>query len=201
MGVESNPVFWTLPHILYGAILYFIRQRGGRNFHFRLSCSFTLSLRRSLICLFGKEEVNVVCARCCVCCRVRATNCASSGVQPRTVAGFRGTVRYASVNAHKNKVSAIAHVLLHSDATSIQRRLSVVLLQEMGRHDDLWSLFYMLVEFAVGQLPWRKIKDKVCSQIIFQPVFMSRGKKTFPTLSYKYINMAPKFVNPCVEYQ
>ncbi|XP_048103781.1 tau-tubulin kinase 1 isoform X2 [Alosa alosa] len=53
---------------------------------------------------------------------------------PRTVAGFRGTVRYASVNAHKNK--------------------------EMGRHDDLWSLFYMLVEFAVGQLPWRKIKDK-----------------------------------------
>lgn len=32
--------------------------------------------------------------------------------------------------------------------------------QEMGRHDDLWSLFYMLVEFVVGQLPWRKIKDK-----------------------------------------
>ncbi|KAG9472838.1 hypothetical protein GDO78_016763 [Eleutherodactylus coqui] len=54
--------------------------------------------------------------------------------QPRNVAGFRGTVRYASVNAHKNR--------------------------EMGRHDDLWSLFYMLVEFAVGQLPWRKIKDK-----------------------------------------
>lgn len=36
-----------------------------------------------------------------------------------------------------------------------------VTLQEMGRHDDLWSLFYMLVEFLVGQLPWRKIKDKV----------------------------------------
>lgn len=30
----------------------------------------------------------------------------------------------------------------------------------MGRHDDLWSLFYMLVEFLVGHLPWRKIKDK-----------------------------------------
>lgn len=30
----------------------------------------------------------------------------------------------------------------------------------MGRHDDLWSLFYMLVEFLSGQLPWRKIKDK-----------------------------------------
>jgi tau tubulin kinase len=30
----------------------------------------------------------------------------------------------------------------------------------MGRHDDLWSLFYMLVEFVTGQLPWRRIKDK-----------------------------------------
>ncbi|XP_036300569.1 tau-tubulin kinase 2 isoform X7 [Pipistrellus kuhlii] len=55
-------------------------------------------------------------------------------LQPRAVAGFRGTVRYASINAHRNR--------------------------EMGRHDDLWSLFYMLVEFVVGQLPWRKIKDK-----------------------------------------
>ncbi|XP_050731556.1 uncharacterized protein LOC127006078 isoform X3 [Eriocheir sinensis] len=53
---------------------------------------------------------------------------------PRAAAGFRGTVRYASMNAHKNK--------------------------EMGRHDDLWSLFYMVVEFVNGQLPWRKIKDK-----------------------------------------
>ncbi|ROJ78876.1 Tau-tubulin kinase 1 [Anabarilius grahami] len=62
------------------------------------------------------------------------TNTTGEVRPPRTVAGFRGTVRYASINAHKNK--------------------------EMGRHDDLWSLFYMLVEFTVGQLPWRKIKDK-----------------------------------------
>ncbi|GAU97151.1 hypothetical protein RvY_08503 [Ramazzottius varieornatus] len=53
---------------------------------------------------------------------------------PRSAAGFRGTVRYASLAAHKNK--------------------------EMGRQDDLWSLFYMLVEFSAGHLPWRKIKDK-----------------------------------------
>uniref|UniRef100_A0A4W3JLQ6 non-specific serine/threonine protein kinase n=1 Tax=Callorhinchus milii TaxID=7868 RepID=A0A4W3JLQ6_CALMI len=62
------------------------------------------------------------------------TNSCGDVRHPRVVAGFRGTVRYASINAHKNR--------------------------EMGRHDDLWSLFYMLVEFVVGQLPWRKIKDK-----------------------------------------
>ena len=38
-----------------------------------------------------------------------------------------------------------------------------------GRHDDLWSLFYMLVEFANGQLPWRKIKDKEQVGKIFFP--------------------------------
>lgn len=32
----------------------------------------------------------------------------SSPLQPRNVAGFRGTVRYASVNAHKNRVSGRA---------------------------------------------------------------------------------------------
>lgn len=31
-----------------------------------------------------------------------------SPLQPRNVAGFRGTVRYASVNAHKNRVSGRA---------------------------------------------------------------------------------------------
>ncbi|KAI1700772.1 protein kinase domain-containing protein [Ditylenchus destructor] len=53
---------------------------------------------------------------------------------PRSAAGFRGTVRYAAVSAHKNK--------------------------EMGRQDDLWSLFYMMAEFIQGALPWRRIKDK-----------------------------------------
>ena len=54
--------------------------------------------------------------------------------QPRPVAGFRGTVRYASLNAHLSR--------------------------DLGRHDDMWSVFYLLVELAVGQLPWRKIRDK-----------------------------------------
>ena len=54
--------------------------------------------------------------------------------QPRAVAGFRGTVRYASISAHKSL--------------------------ELGRHDDLWSLFYIMAELINGQLPWRKTKDK-----------------------------------------
>eukprot|EP00670_Eutreptiella_braarudii_P009291 CAMPEP_0174305786 /NCGR_PEP_ID=MMETSP0810-20121108/36_1 /TAXON_ID=73025 ORGANISM="Eutreptiella gymnastica-like, Strain CCMP1594" /NCGR_SAMPLE_ID=MMETSP0810 /ASSEMBLY_ACC=CAM_ASM_000659 /LENGTH=522 /DNA_ID=CAMNT_0015412323 /DNA_START=90 /DNA_END=1658 /DNA_ORIENTATION=- len=54
--------------------------------------------------------------------------------QPRKSAGFRGTARYASVHSHQSK--------------------------ELCRRDDLWSLFYVLVEFASGSLPWRKVKDK-----------------------------------------
>ena len=54
--------------------------------------------------------------------------------QPRPIAGFRGTVRYASLNAH------LGH--------------------ELGRHDDLWSVFYMLVELGTGQLPWRQLQEK-----------------------------------------
>ena len=54
--------------------------------------------------------------------------------QPRPVAGFRGTVRYASINAHLGN--------------------------ELGRHDDLWSVFYMLIELATGSLPWRRIREK-----------------------------------------
>ncbi|CAF0792230.1 unnamed protein product [Adineta ricciae] len=52
----------------------------------------------------------------------------------RTEAGFRGTIRYASINAHNSR--------------------------DLGRHDDLWSCFYMLIEFLLGSLPWSKMKDK-----------------------------------------
>eukprot|EP01113_Clastostelium_recurvatum_P020157 TRINITY_DN2395_c0_g1_i1.p1 TRINITY_DN2395_c0_g1~~TRINITY_DN2395_c0_g1_i1.p1 ORF type:complete len:527 (-),score=92.01 TRINITY_DN2395_c0_g1_i1:158-1738(-) len=60
----------------------------------------------------------------------------SSGeVRPaRESTGFRGTARYASINSHLSK--------------------------DLGRRDDLWSVFYVLVEFAQGYLPWRKLKDK-----------------------------------------
>ena len=51
----------------------------------------------------------------------------------RNPAGFRGTARYASIQSHKQ--------------------------QELGRRDDLWCLFYLLVEFRLETgLPWRKHK-------------------------------------------
>jgi len=53
---------------------------------------------------------------------------------PRDMAGFRGTARYASIHSHQSR--------------------------DLGRRDDLWSLFYLMVESALGQLPWRRQKDK-----------------------------------------
>eukprot|EP01156_Anaeramoeba_ignava_P022751 Anaeramoba_ignava/c21005_g1_i1.p1 GENE.c21005_g1_i1~~c21005_g1_i1.p1 ORF type:complete len:315 (+),score=120.55 c21005_g1_i1:382-1326(+) len=52
----------------------------------------------------------------------------------RESVGFRGTARYASVASHEGK--------------------------ELGRKDDLISLFYCLIEFLYGKLMWSDIKDK-----------------------------------------
>ncbi|KAA6390157.1 MAG: putative Tau-tubulin kinase 1 [Streblomastix strix] len=54
-------------------------------------------------------------------------------VKPSMKGSFRGTVRYASVNAHDKK--------------------------ELGRQDDLMSLIYIFVEFYTGSLPWLNIDD------------------------------------------
>ena len=79
--------------------------------------------------------------------------------QPRVVAGFRGTVRYASLNAH--------------------------LSNDLGRHDDLWSVFYMLVELAVGQLPWRRIRDK---EEAGEVKAQYDHKKLIKSMPYEFLN-------------
>lgn len=53
----------------------------------------------------------------------------------RDKAGFRGTVRYASINAHDN--------------------------MELGRRDDLWSIFYSFFEIFMGELPWYLSNDRI----------------------------------------
>ena len=55
-------------------------------------------------------------------------------IRPRPIASFQGTITYASMNAHNR--------------------------MEMGRHDDLWSLLYILVHFITGELPWSHATDK-----------------------------------------
>ena len=51
----------------------------------------------------------------------------------RTNAQFRGSSKYASVNTHQN--------------------------EDQGRRDDLWSMFYLLVEVLDGELPWTEVRD------------------------------------------
>ncbi|KAA6399377.1 MAG: putative Tau-tubulin kinase [Streblomastix strix] len=53
--------------------------------------------------------------------------------KPTTRGKFRGSLMYASLNSHK--------------------------FIELGRHDDLISLFYILVEFFNGTLPWSGVTD------------------------------------------
>ena len=52
--------------------------------------------------------------------------------------GFRGTARYASIAAHEGR--------------------------DLGRVDDVWSLFYILIECLRGSLPWKgKEKSKIAA--------------------------------------
>ena len=55
----------------------------------------------------------------------------------------------------------------------------------MGRHDDLWSLFYMLVEFRVGQLPWRMVKDKVRASVGHHKLLLQLVDVVCPTKKTK----------------
>jgi tau tubulin kinase len=54
--------------------------------------------------------------------------------EARPPGGFRGTVKYAAPNAHDGL--------------------------DLGRKDDLVSLFYMTLEMVTGSLPWRRLRDK-----------------------------------------
>ncbi|KAK8840412.1 hypothetical protein M9Y10_030812 [Tritrichomonas musculus] len=55
-------------------------------------------------------------------------------IPPRERAGFAGTTKYASLNAHEN--------------------------QELSRRDDIFSWIFSLFEMLTGKLPWASSKDK-----------------------------------------
>lgn len=52
---------------------------------------------------------------------------------PRRHTDFRGTIPYASLSAHMK--------------------------EELGRKDDIWSFFFVLLEFLDLQLPWKQSKS------------------------------------------
>ncbi|VDM42812.1 unnamed protein product [Toxocara canis] len=72
--------------------------------------------------------------------------------EPRKKVAFRGTVRYCSINVHHN--------------------------MEQGRHDDIISLIYMMIELITGTLPWSgkhkkescAIKENVSDRILFHVI-------------------------------
>ncbi|CAG9531032.1 unnamed protein product [Cercopithifilaria johnstoni] len=59
--------------------------------------------------------------------------------EPRKKVTFRGTVRYCSLNVHQHK--------------------------EQGRHDDLISLLYTIVELITGELPWRGLNRRESASV------------------------------------
>ena len=46
----------------------------------------------------------------------------------------------------------------------------------MGRCDDVWSIFYVLVEMTAGQVPWRTLADK--SQVLASKTSTDYGRLT-----------------------
>ena len=97
--------------------------------------------------------------------------------EPRITVGFRGTIRYASVNAHLGC--------------------------ELGRHDDLWSVFYMLVELSTGELPWKHLHNKEDVSKIKQTFDHSQLVKNLPQefhVFLKHLRELNYFVKPDYEY-
>uniref|UniRef100_A0A0N4ZWS3 Protein kinase domain-containing protein n=1 Tax=Parastrongyloides trichosuri TaxID=131310 RepID=A0A0N4ZWS3_PARTI len=55
-------------------------------------------------------------------------------IPKKNFANFRGTIRYASLNAHRRR--------------------------DLGRIDDLWSVYFIAVENLIGELPWKNVMDR-----------------------------------------
>ncbi|GMR59743.1 hypothetical protein PMAYCL1PPCAC_29938, partial [Pristionchus mayeri] len=90
---------------------------------------------------------------------------------PRRNCQFRGTTRYCSMNAHKRK--------------------------ELGRHDDLISMMYMLIEGYMGSLPW-KHKDRVATEKMKsekEEEMLAGSPKAFVRI-FEYLRDLSYFVSP-----
>ena len=60
-------------------------------------------------------------------------------VRQRKKADFRGTVSFASLNAHNNI--------------------------DLSRRDDLWSLYFVILDFLQEKLVWREVKEYTMDEV------------------------------------
>ncbi|KJH47159.1 hypothetical protein DICVIV_06747 [Dictyocaulus viviparus] len=80
----------------------------------------------------------------------------------RAYAAFRGTMRYVSLAVHERK--------------------------EQGPVDDLWSVYYTLIELAEGSLPWRTITDH-------DEIFQMKRRLSFRELCRSSIRFSTSIIN------
>lgn len=73
---------------------------------------------------------------------------------------FRGTIPYASLTAHQK--------------------------QELGRKDDLWSLFFVVLEFLDEPLSWKTNTCKEQVRDIKTKAMQKPTKYLFPSLMHRY---------------
>ncbi|KAA6394660.1 MAG: putative protein serine/threonine kinase [Streblomastix strix] len=84
-------------------------------------------------------------------------------IKPTAPGSFRGTMRYASPNAHK-------HI-------------------ELGRQDDLISLLYMMIEFYAGKLPWSsQTTDEVKISLLKEQSTPDILLNKMPTVFHEFYN-------------
>jgi tau tubulin kinase len=84
----------------------------------------------------------------------------SKPFQPRRNTDFRGTIPYASLTAHLKK--------------------------ELGRKDDLWSFFFVILEFLDEPLSWKTNTCKDSVRDCKTKAFNKPQKYLFPNLQLRY---------------
>lgn len=58
----------------------------------------------------------------------------------------------------------------------------------MGRHDDLWSLFFVLSEMMNSQLPWRRMMEKDKVKTVKQSTPTSQLWRNFPSETFAFVH-------------
>ena len=80
---------------------------------------------------------------------------------------FRGTIPYASLSAHQK--------------------------QELGRKDDLWSFFFIVLEFLEEPLSWKSNTCKDAVRDIKLKAFSKPRKHLFPNLMQRHPQVVDLF--------